>query len=148
MYNNAIAERKFLESNIISLNDKAKLIFKSLAAKNKMLLMVNIYLSQSNSIINRLDKVSCQVMNVRQILEEIELILNHVTNDFYFDSNMKIEYSKKQLNNPQQEISRAGPSGVSELADGKNEEDKRRHSKFIPNVKTFPSSISNSTRSP
>ena len=62
----------------------------------------------------------------RQILEEFEPILNHVTNDFYFDSNMKIEYSKKQLNNPQQEISRAGPSGVSELADGKNEEDKIR----------------------
>ena len=150
MYNNTIDERNIFESNIISLNDKAKLVSKSLAQKIKCYLW-NIYLSQPNSMIN-IDKVSCQVMNVWQILKDLEPLLKYVTNDFYFDSNMKIEYSKKRQNNLQQEINRGNPfksevpGGVPKLADGKN--GKKKNSKFSSNTKTFLSSSSNSTKSP
>ena len=67
---------------------------KSLVAKDKIA-TYDKYLSFStkfNDIVNELDKVSNQAMNVRQSLEEFEPILNNVTSDFTFGTNMKIEY--------------------------------------------------------
>ena len=57
---------------------------------------------------------------------------------------MKIEYSKKQQNNPQQEINRGNhfksgvPGGVSELADGKNEKKRTQNSVQIQKPSPLP----------
>lgn len=119
-----------LKLNRIVLNDKAKLGSKSLAAKDKIV-TYDKYLSfstQFNDIVNELDKASNQAMNVRQSLEEFEPILNNVTSDFTFGTNVKIEYAKKQQYNPQQEINRGSTIVVQEeyIKEKRAEEEKRK----------------------
>ena len=119
-----------LKLNRIVLNDKAKLGSKSLAAKDKIV-TYDKYLSfstQFNDIVNELDTVSNQAMNVRQSLEEFEPILNNVTSDFTFGTNVKIEYAKKQQYNPQQEINRGSTIVVQEeyIKEKRAEEEKRK----------------------
>ena len=117
-----------LKLNRIVLNDKAKLGSKSLAAKDKIV-TYDKYLSfstQFNDIVNELDKVANQAMNVRQSLEEFEPILNHVTSDFTFGTNMKIEYAKKQQYNPQQEINRGSSIVLQEFMKEKRAEEEKK----------------------
>ena len=116
--------------NRLVLNDKANLGSKSLAAKDKIV-TYDKYLSsatQFNDIVNELDKISNQEVNVRQSLDEFEPLLNYVTNDFTFGTNMKIEYAKKQQYNPQQDFVNRGSSIVLQdfLNEKKAEEEKKK----------------------
>ena len=117
-----------LKLNRIVLNDKAKIGTKSLAAKDKIV-TYDKYLSfstQFNDIVNELDKVSNHANNIRKSLEEFEPILNHVTSDFTFGTNMKIEYAKKQQYHPQQELNRGSSFAMQELINEKKAEEEKR----------------------
>ena len=123
-------KQPFKRLNRLVLNEPANLGSKSLAGKDKMPLY-DKYLSfatQFNDIVNELDKVSNQEVNVRQSLAEFQPILNYVTNDFTFGTNMKIEYAKKQQYNPQQDNVNRGSSIVLQefLNEKKAEEEKQR----------------------
>ena len=117
-----------LKLNRIVLNDKNKLGSKSLAAKDKIV-TYDKYLSfstQFNDIVNELDKVENQVTNARQSLEEFEPILNNVTSDFNFGTNLKIEYAKKQQYNPQQDVNRGSSIVLQEFMKEKQAEEEKR----------------------
>ena len=88
--------------NRIALNDKEKLGAKSLAAKDKIVTYDKYlsYATQFNDIVNELNKVTSQEISIRQDLDDFEPILNHVTSDFTFGTNMKIEYKRLKLARP------------------------------------------------
>lgn len=117
-----------LKLNKIVLNDKANLGSKSLAAKDKMATYDKFlsFATQFNDIVNQLDKIATQEVSVRQSLDDFEPILNHVTNDFTFGTNMKIEYAKKQQYNPQQDNNRGNSMALQEFLNEKKEEERKR----------------------
>ena len=117
-----------LKLNKIVLNDKANLGSKSLAAKDKMATYDKFlsFATQFNDIVNQLDKIATQEVSVRQSLDDFEPILNHVTNDFTFGTNMKIEYAKKQQYNPQQDNNRGNSMALQEFLNEKKEEERKK----------------------
>jgi hypothetical protein len=125
--------------NRIVLNDKAKLGDKSLAAKDKIVTYDKYlsYATQFNDIVNDLNKVTSQEISIRQDLDDFEPILNHVTSDFTFGTNMKIEYAKKQQYNPQQEINRGGSILLQDYLNEKKEEERKKKK----NIQQAPKSI-------
>jgi hypothetical protein len=125
--------------NRIALNDKEKLGAKSLAAKDKIVTYDKYlsYATQFNDIVNELNKVTSQEISIRQDLDDFEPILNHVTSDFTFGTNMKIEYAKKQQYNPQQEINRGGSILLQEYLNEKKEEERKKKK----NIQQAPKSI-------
>ena len=125
--------------NRIALNDKEKLGAKSLAAKDKIVTYDKYlsYATQFNDIVNELNKVTSQEISIRQDLDDFEPILNHVTSDFTFGTNMKIEYAKKQQYNPQQEINRGGSILLQDYLNEKKEEEKKKKK----NIQQAPKSI-------
>jgi hypothetical protein len=125
--------------NRIALNDKEKLGAKSLAAKDKIVTYDKYlsYATQFNDIVNELNKVTSQEISIRQDLDDFEPILNHVTSDFTFGTNMKIEYAKKQQYNPQQEINRGGSILLQDYLNEKKEEERKKKK----NIQQAPKSI-------
>lgn len=125
--------------NRIALNGKDKLGVKSLAAKDKIATYDKYlsYATQFNDIVNELNKVTSQEISIRQDLDDFEPILNHVTSDFTFGTNMKIEYVKKQQYNPQQEINRGGSIFLQDYLIEKKEEEKKKKR----NIQQAPKSI-------
>ena len=125
--------------NRIALNDKEKLGAKSLAAKDKIVTYDKYlsYATQFNDIVNDLNKVTSQEISIRQDLDDFEPILNHVTSDFTFGTNMKIEYAKKQQYNPQQEINRGGSILLQDYLNEKKEEERKKKK----NIQQAPKSI-------
>lgn len=134
-----IKAEPMVKLNRIVLNDKEKLGSKSLAAKDKIVFYDKYlsYATQFNDIVNDLDKITSQEISIRQDLEDFEPILNHVTNDFTFGTNMKIEYAKKQQYNPQQEINRGGSIFLQDYLNEKKEEEKKKKK----NIQQAPKSI-------
>jgi hypothetical protein len=125
--------------NRIALNEKEKLGAKSLAANDKII-TYDKYLSfatQFNDIVNELNKVTSQEISIRQDLDDFEPILNHVTNDFTFGTNMKIEYAKKQQYNPQQDINRGSSIVLQDYLNEKKEEERKKKK----NIQQAPKSI-------
>ena len=117
-----------LKLNRIVLNDKSKIGTKSLAAKDKIV-TYDKYLSfstQFNDIVNELDKVTNQAADARKSLEEFQPILNNVTSDFTFGTNVKIEYAKKQQYNPQQDLNRGSSFAIQEMINEKKAEEEKR----------------------
>jgi hypothetical protein len=125
--------------NRIVLNDKAKLGEKSLAAKDKIVTYDKYlsYATQFNDIVNELNKITSQEISIRQDLDDFEPILNHVTSDFTFGTNMKIEYAKKQQYNPQQEFNRGGSIFLQDYLNEKKEEERKKKR----NIQQAPKSI-------
>ena len=125
--------------NRIALNDKEKLGAKSLAAKDKIVTYDKYlsYATQFNDIVNELNKVTSQEISIRQDLDDFEPILNHVTSDFTFGTNMKIEYAKKQQYNPQQEVNRGGSIFLQDYLNEKKEEERKKKK----NIQQAPKSI-------
>jgi len=109
------------------INDKNNLGVKSTAGKDKMNLYDN-YLSfatQFNDIVNELDKVYKQESNLKQTLDEVEPILNHVTSEFTFGTKMKIEYARKTQYNPI-EINQNRSQFLQDIEKEKKEVEERR----------------------
>ena len=125
--------------NRFVLNDKTKLGEKSLAAKDKIVTYDKYlsYATQFNDIVNELNKVTSQEISIRQDLDDFEPILNHVTSDFTFGTNMKIEYAKKQQYNPQQEVNRGGSILLQDYLNEKKEEERKKKR----NIQQAPKSI-------
>ena len=124
----SVTKEPALKLNKIVLNDKANLGSKSLAAKDKMATYDKFlsFATQFNDIVNQLDKIATQEVSVRQSLDDFEPILNHVTNDFTFGTNMKIEYAKKQQYNPQQDNNRGNSMALQEFLNEKKEEERKK----------------------
>lgn len=125
--------------NRIALNDKEKLGAKSLAAKDKIVTYDKYlsYATQFNDIVNELNKVTSQEISIRQDLDDFEPILNHVTSDFTFGTNMKIEYAKKQQYNPQQEINRGGSILLQDYLNEKKRRRKKKEKKYTTSTKKY-----------
>ena len=110
------------------INDKNNLGVKSTAGKDKMNLYNN-YLSfatQFNDIVNELDKAYKQESNLKQTLDEVQPILNHVTSDFTFGTKMKIEYARKTQYNPI-DINKNTSEILQDIEKEKKEEEERKN---------------------
>ena len=85
------------------INDKNKLGTQSKAEKDRMVTYDNyfVFATQFNDIVNEFNKICEQQSIVNQSLDDIEPILNNVTSNFTFGSEMKIECARKTQYIPQ-----------------------------------------------
>lgn len=83
--------------NKIVINDPNNLGTQSKAEKDRMVTYDNYlpFATQFNDIVNDYNKICEQKSVVNQALEDIEPILNNVTSNFTFGSEMKIECARK-----------------------------------------------------
>ena len=136
----SINKEPVLKLNKIVSNDVNNLGVKPSVTKASTYDKFLAFSTQFNDIVNQLNNIQKQEQDVRQSLEEFEPILNNVTSDFTFGTNMKIEYAKKQQYNPLQESSRftSTPSRFSQEYMINEKEEKKRRKK---NLQQAPKSI-------